>query len=631
MKTPGDTGFAFPEWAYKPESSPGSRQIQLWHFILELLRKEEYHDVIAWQGDYGEFVIKDPDEVARLWGARKCKPQMNYDKLSRALRYYYNKRILHKTKGKRFTYKFNFNKLVLVNYPFIDMGSTGSSVPQSAPPVPTGAGTHFRFPPSTPSEVLSPNEDLRSPGGMFSSVARRMARGSVSDCSDGTSVNSEIEEAYTPSPTLSPMLGSHFSFNPEDMKRYLKAHTQSVYNYGLSPRAFLQYPNIVIPQPHRPAADKVVLSGERGVAERAAGGERGGERHHHPPLAHSAHHHPHQPHSAHPHPHPHSHPMHHPLHLGEEPPHMSPFKFKLQPPPLGRKQRETQSQSKARQSSLSSGSGSMSSTSGLGSSLSFGSDLSSASGSGLISASSSTQSLNSAGLPKIKVEPISDIESEEEVEVTDISDEDPDERDEEFELFSPRHSRASDHHHHLHHRHHLANGTATSQHHTNPDEDLDEDVFKAPAPPPPGLTPFFTSQQTHSNSHRGIPVLKTEPTEPGESSTPPPQTGSAGAFHTKCIPLKLRFKRRWSEDQRMEASQEESDDKKVRPEEERERQRQSNGRMQMEEDGTGSGDGDSPPPLAYEGSLATPLASHRRVSAELHRATAQLSLENKDC
>lgn len=202
------------------------------------------------------------------------------------------------------------------------------------------------------------------------------------------------------------MIGSHFSFNPEDMKRYLQAHTQSVYNYGLSPRAFLQYPNIVIPQPHRPAADKANLSGERGErGERAAtavGGDRvGGDRHHHPSLAHSAHHHPHPPHSAHPHPH--SHPLHHPLHLGEEPPHMSPFKFKLQPPPLGRKQRDGQSQGKPRQSSMSSGSGSMSSTSGLGSSLSFGSDLSSASGSGLISASSSTQSLNSAGLPKIKV------------------------------------------------------------------------------------------------------------------------------------------------------------------------------------------------------------------------------------
>ncbi|OXB56227.1 UNVERIFIED_CONTAM: hypothetical protein H355_005224, partial [Colinus virginianus] len=54
--------MAFPEWAYKAESSPGSRQIQLWHFILELLRQERYRHVIAWQGDYGEFVIKDPDE-----------------------------------------------------------------------------------------------------------------------------------------------------------------------------------------------------------------------------------------------------------------------------------------------------------------------------------------------------------------------------------------------------------------------------------------------------------------------------------------------------------------------------------------------------------------------------------------
>ncbi|XP_012305207.1 ETS translocation variant 3 isoform X3 [Aotus nancymaae] len=124
-KPEGGGGYQFPDWAYKTESSPGSRQIQLWHFILELLQKEEFRHVIAWQqGEYGEFVIKDPDEVARLWGRRKCKPQMNYDKLSRALRYYYNKRILHKTKGKRFTYKFNFNKLVMPNYPFINIRSS---------------------------------------------------------------------------------------------------------------------------------------------------------------------------------------------------------------------------------------------------------------------------------------------------------------------------------------------------------------------------------------------------------------------------------------------------------------------------------------------------------------------------
>ncbi|KAL0985087.1 hypothetical protein UPYG_G00152750 [Umbra pygmaea] len=684
-------GFAFPDWAYKPESSPGSRQIQLWHFILELLRKEEYHDVIAWQGDYGEFVIKDPDEVARLWGARKCKPQMNYDKLSRALRYYYNKRILHKTKGKRFTYKFNFNKLVLVNYPFIDMGSTGSGVPQSAPPVPTGAGTHFRFPPSTPSEVLSPNEDLRSPGGVFSAMALRIGRGSVSDCSDGTSVNSEIEEGnggageerggergpsggggyrsiihprlsheslfrmyggagnpstlpssrgpaghrvhpdnlspfpvsplpgpggagllapplspalsmtpsshlpYTPSPSLSPMLGSHFSFNPDDMKRYLQAHHQSVYNYHLSPRAFLHYPNIVIPQPHRLTQDKRELGGERG-GER---GERSGlNNHRHPsPLAQS--HSPH-PHSAHPHPHSahphtHSHPISHPLHLGEEPPHLPPFKFKLQPPPLGRKHRDVGPGHHPRQSSLSSGS---MSSSGLGSSLSFGSDLSSASGSGLISNSSSTGSLNSAGLPKIKVEPISDMESEEEVEVTDISDEDPD------EFFSLRHPRPHPHRAPPQH----PNGTA---HHAQ-DEDLDEDVFKTPAPPPPGLLPFFTS---HPHTHRVPPPLKSEPAEPSDTHAP----HSPAPGQTKCIPLKLRFKRRWSEDQRMEAM-EEQDDKKVRGEE-----RERNGGM--EDHGAGSAPS-SPAPGGHECTL--PLAQ-RRVSQELHRATAQLSLENKDC
>ncbi|XP_033641146.1 ETS translocation variant 3-like [Asterias rubens] len=137
--------MAFPDWAYKPESSPGSRQIQLWHFILELLQKEEFRDVITWQGDYGEFLIKDPDELARVWGMRKCKPHMNYDKLSRALRYYYNKRILHKTKGKRFTYKFNFSKLILVNYPGTDM----KYIPQYMPPQSAPANN-----PSSPDDVI---------------------------------------------------------------------------------------------------------------------------------------------------------------------------------------------------------------------------------------------------------------------------------------------------------------------------------------------------------------------------------------------------------------------------------------------------------------------------------------------
>ncbi|XP_063803172.1 ETS translocation variant 3 [Pseudophryne corroboree] len=188
-KPKGGGGYHFPDWAYRAESSPGSRQIQLWHFILELLQKEEFRNVIAWQqGEYGEFVIKDPDEVARLWGRRKCKPQMNYDKLSRALRYYYNKRILHKTKGKRFTYKFNFNKLVMPNYPFINIRPNGG-VPQSAPPVPT-ASSHFHFSP-----IDSPNEDAHVSHFSGGSTAQS-SRESLNDVGDRKQMPSESEDIH---------------------------------------------------------------------------------------------------------------------------------------------------------------------------------------------------------------------------------------------------------------------------------------------------------------------------------------------------------------------------------------------------------------------------------------------------
>lgn len=46
-----------------------------------------------------------------LWGIRKRKPSMNYDKLSRAIRYYYDKKIMHKVHGKRYVYKFNFDTI----------------------------------------------------------------------------------------------------------------------------------------------------------------------------------------------------------------------------------------------------------------------------------------------------------------------------------------------------------------------------------------------------------------------------------------------------------------------------------------------------------------------------------------
>ncbi len=55
----------------------------------------------------------DPEEVAKKWGIRKNKGNMNYDKLSRALRYYYDKNILTKIPGKRYAYRFDFHSLQL--------------------------------------------------------------------------------------------------------------------------------------------------------------------------------------------------------------------------------------------------------------------------------------------------------------------------------------------------------------------------------------------------------------------------------------------------------------------------------------------------------------------------------------
>uniref|UniRef100_A0A671K8F1 Protein C-ets-2 n=1 Tax=Sinocyclocheilus anshuiensis TaxID=1608454 RepID=A0A671K8F1_9TELE len=84
----------------------GSGPIQLWQFLLELLTDTSCQSIISWSGDGWEFKLTDPDEVARRWGKRKNKPKMNYEKLSRGLRYYYDKNIIHKTSGKRYVYRF---------------------------------------------------------------------------------------------------------------------------------------------------------------------------------------------------------------------------------------------------------------------------------------------------------------------------------------------------------------------------------------------------------------------------------------------------------------------------------------------------------------------------------------------
>ncbi|XP_050784267.1 ETS domain-containing protein Elk-1 [Gopherus flavomarginatus] len=95
-----------------PSPGPGAAltvmdpSVTLWQFLLQLLEQQSNGHLIAWTSDDGEFKLVDAEEVARLWGLRKNKTNMNYDKLSRALRYYYDKNIIRKVNGQKFVYKF---------------------------------------------------------------------------------------------------------------------------------------------------------------------------------------------------------------------------------------------------------------------------------------------------------------------------------------------------------------------------------------------------------------------------------------------------------------------------------------------------------------------------------------------
>ena len=110
-------------------------QIQLWQFLLELLTDFNSQKLITWVGDSGAFKLLDPEKVAQLWGERKNKPAMNYEKLSRALRYYYDGDMIHKVHGKRFVYKFVCDLKLLLGYSAAELRAlinetTASSIAQ---------------------------------------------------------------------------------------------------------------------------------------------------------------------------------------------------------------------------------------------------------------------------------------------------------------------------------------------------------------------------------------------------------------------------------------------------------------------------------------------------------------------
>ncbi|XP_061183113.1 ETS translocation variant 1-like [Saccostrea echinata] len=94
--------------------------LQLWQFLVALLDDPANSAFIAWTGRGLEFKLIEPEEVARRWGLQKNRPAMNYDKLSRSLRYYYEKGIMQKVAGERYVYKFVCDPEALFTMAFPD-------------------------------------------------------------------------------------------------------------------------------------------------------------------------------------------------------------------------------------------------------------------------------------------------------------------------------------------------------------------------------------------------------------------------------------------------------------------------------------------------------------------------------